>query len=84
MTWRKASEACIHCRMAGLQAPLTPLDQEKTAEVLARWDDDVSRAHHLQFLAWRRLREEWIFRCCSDIELHPVLSSGSGKRLARR
>ena len=42
-------------------APLTAFDQAKTAEVLARWDDDISRAHHLQFLAWRRLREEWIF-----------------------
>ena len=42
-------------------ASLTAFDQEKTAEVLARWDDDVSRAHHLQFLAWRRLREEWVF-----------------------
>ena len=42
-------------------APLTAFDQEKTAEVLTRWDDDVSRAHHLQFLAWRRLREEWTF-----------------------
>ena len=41
--------------------PLTPLDQNKTAEVLALWDDDVSRAHQLQFLAWRRLREEWSF-----------------------
>ncbi len=41
--------------------PLTALDQVKTVEVLARWDDDVSRAHHLQFLAWRRLREEWDF-----------------------
>ena len=26
-----------------------------------RLGDDVSRAHHLQFLAWRRLREEWTF-----------------------
>ena len=42
-------------------APLTAFDREKTAAVLARWDDDVSRAHHLQFLAWRRLREEWVF-----------------------
>jgi FkbM family methyltransferase len=42
-------------------APLTAFDREKTTEVLARWDDDVSRAHHLQFLAWRRLREEWVF-----------------------
>lgn len=29
--------------------------------VLERWDDDVSRAHHVQFLAWRTLREEWTF-----------------------
>ena len=41
--------------------PLTALAQNKTAEVLALWDDDMSRAHHLQFLAWRRLREEWSF-----------------------
>jgi FkbM family methyltransferase len=41
--------------------PLTPDDEEKTSEVLARWDDDASRAQHLQFLAWRRLREEWTF-----------------------
>jgi FkbM family methyltransferase len=36
-------------------------DQHHTAQVLSRWDDDKSRAHHLQFLAWRRLREEWSF-----------------------
>ena len=42
-------------------APLTAEDQENTGKVLALWDDDVSRAHHLQFLAWRRLREEWTF-----------------------
>lgn len=40
---------------------LTPSDQNNTAEVLKLWDDDVSRAHHLQCLAWRRLREEWSF-----------------------
>ena len=41
--------------------PLTSRDEAKTAAVLARWDDDISRAHHLQFLAWRRLRQEWTF-----------------------
>jgi FkbM family methyltransferase len=41
--------------------PLAADDQANTARVLARWGDDVSRAHHLQFLAWRRLREEWTF-----------------------
>lgn len=42
-------------------APLAPEDRDNTAAVLTRWDDDISRAHHLQFLAWRRLREEWSF-----------------------
>lgn len=42
-------------------APLTARDRCNTAAVLAQWDDDVSRAHHLQFLAWRRLRQEWTF-----------------------
>lgn len=42
-------------------SPFGALDREKAAEALALWDDDVSRAHHLQFLAWRRLREEWTF-----------------------
>ncbi len=49
-------------------APLTALEQAKTAEVLARWDDDVSRAHHLQFLAWRRLREEWVFDAAPTLD----------------
>jgi FkbM family methyltransferase len=31
------------------------------SNVIDRWYDDISRAHHLQFLAWRMLREEWIF-----------------------
>jgi FkbM family methyltransferase len=35
---------------------------EKT---LARWEDDLSRAFHLQFIAWRRLRQEWIFTAAS-------------------
>lgn len=42
-------------------APLNAQDRDKTTAVLARWHDDVSRAHHLQFLAWRRLRQEWTF-----------------------
>jgi FkbM family methyltransferase len=29
--------------------------------VLEKWADDRSRAHHLQFIAWRRLRQEWTF-----------------------
>jgi FkbM family methyltransferase len=41
--------------------PLTENDRNNIARILSRWDDDVSRAHHLQFVAWRRLREEWNF-----------------------
>jgi len=41
--------------------PLTAEDRKSTAAVLSLWADDLSRAHHLQFLAWRRLREEWTF-----------------------
>jgi FkbM family methyltransferase len=41
--------------------PPTAADCDNTKRVLAGWDDDISRAHHLQFLAWRRLREEWTF-----------------------
>ncbi len=41
---------------------LTSRDQDNTAKVLTLWRDDESRAHHLQFLAWRRLREEWTFQ----------------------
>jgi FkbM family methyltransferase len=41
--------------------PFTAADQREIEGVLAGWDDDVSRAHHLQFMAWRRLREEWTF-----------------------
>jgi len=42
-------------------AQLSAADRTNAAQVLARWSDDVSRAHHLQFLAWRQLREEWTF-----------------------
>jgi len=41
--------------------PLTQEDLDQTEKILVSWHDDISRAHHLQFLAWRRLREEWIF-----------------------
>lgn len=40
---------------------LTPDDLARSEAVLDGWDDDPSRAHHLQFLAWRLAREEWTF-----------------------
>jgi FkbM family methyltransferase len=53
----------LHPLSNGWFAPaLTPEDEENTATVLQHWDDDASLAHHLQFLAWRRLREEWTFQ----------------------
>jgi FkbM family methyltransferase len=52
----------LHPLSNGWFAPtLSAQDRAKTGQVLARWADDTSRAHHLQFLAWRRLREEWTF-----------------------
>lgn len=40
---------------------LTKQDMEGLEYALAQWDDDVSRAHHLQFLVWHYLRDEWSF-----------------------
>lgn len=36
-------------------------EKESLRKVLQSWSDDVSRAAHLQFLAWRSHREEWDF-----------------------
>lgn len=41
--------------------PMAADEQAEAAAALAGWGDDASRAHHLQFLAWRRLRQEWVF-----------------------
>lgn len=41
--------------------PLDDEDQARIGQVLEKWDDDCSRAAHLQFLAWRVHREEWKF-----------------------
>jgi FkbM family methyltransferase len=37
-------------------------DERRVFKVWDRWDDHYSRAHHTQFVAWRRLREEWSFK----------------------
>ena len=37
------------------------VDVTATRKVLENWGDDISRAHHLQFIAWHRLHEDWIF-----------------------
>ena len=41
--------------------PFSENDITMIRDILCRWKDDRSRAHHLQFMAWRRLRQEWIF-----------------------
>lgn len=41
--------------------PFTELDLKMIGRTLDGFADDISRAHHLQFLAWRRLRQEWTF-----------------------
>jgi FkbM family methyltransferase len=34
----------------------------KIRYILSKLKDDISRSHHLQFVAWHCLREEWIFK----------------------
>lgn len=41
--------------------PFSDQDLVEIELVLEGYADDVSRAHYLQFLAWRRLRQEWHF-----------------------
>lgn len=41
---------------------LTTEDMENIETVFTGWSDPVSRAHHLQFIAWRAARQEWLFR----------------------
>ena len=36
-------------------------DIKETEYVLSNWSDDISRAHHLHFIAWHKLRKELIF-----------------------
>jgi FkbM family methyltransferase len=36
-------------------------ERKMIEQVLAGWTDDTSRAHHLQFMAWHRVRQDWIF-----------------------
>lgn len=36
-------------------------DLQHVERVLSLWADDISRAHHLQFIAWHALREDHVF-----------------------
>ena len=37
-------------------------DISNSKSVLGFWSDNISRAYYLQFIAWRVLREEWLFK----------------------
>jgi FkbM family methyltransferase len=41
--------------------PLTEEDRKSIRCVWSEWSDDASRDHHLSFLAWRTIRQEWSF-----------------------
>lgn len=41
--------------------PFSREDVRIMENVLDSFFDNTSRAHHLQFIAWRRLRQEWVF-----------------------
>lgn len=41
--------------------PFNTGEIDNISRVLKMWDDDVSRANQLQFIAWHRLRQEWLF-----------------------
>ncbi|MTJ83897.1 MAG: FkbM family methyltransferase [Telmatospirillum sp.] len=51
----------------------------KIRQIMRGWADATSRAHYLQFIAWRRLRQEWVFANapinCSDRFLIPEVIS---------
>lgn len=38
-----------------------PLNLDKVYAVIEMFDDPVSRMRYMQWLAWKRLREEWVF-----------------------
>jgi FkbM family methyltransferase len=63
---------------------LTGTERSATEQVLAAWSDDVSRAHHLQFMAWHRLRQDWLFEGAPVEMAHryfiPEVSSVLGDR----
>jgi FkbM family methyltransferase len=58
------SEAYRNIHPLGNGWVLDEIDEEdidSTLQTLAEWSDDISRAHHLQFLAWHRTGTDWVF-----------------------
>ena len=42
-------------------AQLSTEEAEQISTVMEQWNDPQSRAYHLQFIAWRHLRQDWLF-----------------------
>lgn len=52
----------IHPLNNGWYEKLTKDDISNIENILSKLEDNISRAHYLQFIAWHTLREEWIFK----------------------
>jgi FkbM family methyltransferase len=57
----EAYRRCYPIGNGWFMGDLNRVERKRTEQVLAGWSDDLSRAHHLQFIAWHRLRQDWIF-----------------------
>jgi FkbM family methyltransferase len=57
----EAYRRCYPIGNGWFMGDLNGVERKMVEQVLAGWSDDMSRAHHLQFIAWHRLRQDWIF-----------------------
>jgi len=57
----EAYRRCYPIGNGWFMGDLSGAEQKMVEQVLAGWSDDISRAHHLQFIAWHRLRQDWVF-----------------------
>ena len=56
----EAYRRCYPIGNGWFMGDLNGAEQQMVEQVLAGWSDDMSRAHHLQFIAWHRLRQDWV------------------------
>lgn len=57
----EAYRRCYPIGNGWFMGDLDETERTMVEQVLAGWSDDVSRAHHLQFIAWHRLRQDLTF-----------------------
>lgn len=57
----EAYRRCYPIGNGWFMGDLNETERTMVEQVLAGWSDDMSRAHHLQFIAWHRLRQDWVF-----------------------